>query len=299
MSEQPPLISICIVTYDSREEIDACLCAVKRNTTISHEILLWDNMPQDGTADLVRRQHPEVSVYSSGENIGYARANNALFRHARGSVLYLLNPDTEVESDTLEKITDYLANNPQVGIASTALRDDKGTALQPGAEEYSRQNYTAGELGILPGRWAFVIGASMVLRREVLEVTGGFDETFFLYAEDEDICLRARQNGWLVDIIGNAPVFHHQGASEKSTVPDFFWTRKIGAAWKFYRKHYSAVTRHRIARSAIWESRWRLIAVRLSGKTSTTQKTVRYRQELAHARVEEASRAAKRPPRHT
>lgn len=285
MNEDAIVISVCIVTYKNRTEIGGCLDALFANTEPAYEVLLWDNFPADGTSDYVRNQYPSVRLFGNGENIGFGRANNALFKHARGRFFYLLNPDTEVGRDTLAGLVDYFAGHPRTGVVSTRIRDADGAFVNPSALRYPGQKFSRGELGALPGVLAAVIGASMGIRREVAEALGGFDEDFFLYGEDEDLCLRARRADWHIGMMEDAGVMHLEGASEKEAPAAHMWDRKARAAWTFYRKHYSAETCRRIALASLRRTRWRLFTLKFAKATARNQsKTAKNRVERDHAR---------------
>jgi hypothetical protein len=152
-----------------------------------------------------------------------------------------------------------MESSPQVGLAGTRLVDPDGTLQWSKSEQYLGEEYAQDELSGLPGSIACVVGASMVVRADVAKKIGGFDEDFFLYGEDQDICLRVRKYGYEVGYIDDAIIIHWGGQSERNTRPLEVWDKKIRAEHIFYRKHYCPETVKRINREKVLKACWRII----------------------------------------
>jgi len=132
----------------------------------------------------------------------------------------------------------------------------------------------------------------MIARRIVLRDVGGFDERFFIYGDDLDLCLSVRIAGWSIGYIPNAVVVHWGGASEKDTLPVELWKKKLDAEFLFYKKYYSAKTIRAIRRTNIIHALWRIITLNLvlpfcKEKETHIKKLNRYRMILASFRERE------------
>lgn len=282
MSNQQPDISICIVGPESFEKLYAFLRAVPENPAVIYEVLVWDSAAEDGIVSEVRARYPEIRTFGAGDSSSHAQAKNVLFAEAKSRLFYLLNPDNQIAPDRLFEIANFFDRNPAIGIADTNTHGADYSPFNAAIAEYSHESHTRGELGKLSGRFASVAGQSMVIRREVFAVTGGFDPSFAFHVED-DLCLRARQNGWQIGKLPSPSIPSPVTADGEETPEADFWQRKTDATWQFYRKHYSAQTRLRIARDTVLQSRWRIAtALTRTAKTKRTQ----YRQELVLARKE-------------
>ena len=202
------------VTYDSAGDIGACLTALA-----GERVVVVDNASSDGTADLVARDHPGVTLVRSPRNVGFARAvNQGIELARRGDDLVLVNPDAVVAPDTLDRLAAALDARPEVGIAVPRLRHPDGRTQESvrsfktvpallarrtplGRTAWGRRQHAA-HVGVAdatspqPVDWA--IGALLYVRRDALEQVGPLDERFFLYEEDLDWCARMWAAGWEV-----------------------------------------------------------------------------------------------------
>ena len=154
-------------------------------------------------------------------------------------------------------------STPHIGLAGTKLINPDGTLQWSVSYKYPGQKYTTNELSELPGNIACVLGASMIGRSELIKKIGGFDEDFFLYGEDQDLCLRIRKLGHEIGYIDSATVVHLGGQSEKNSLSSEVWKKKIHAEYIFYRKHYLPKTIKRISRANIIKAWWRIITLKL------------------------------------
>ncbi len=173
-------------------------------------------------------------------------------------------------------------SHPDVGLAGTRLVYPDGS-LQPSVENrYPGQRYTKNELKGLKGDIAWVLGASMIARQSLIRTLEGFDENFFLYGEDLDLCLRIRRAGWLIGHIPEAEVIHWEGQSERGNLPVEVWEKKIKAEFGFYRKHYSSNAFRAIKRSNLLQAYWRIFTLNLTlpfsgNKEKTLAKLEKYK----------------------
>lgn len=237
------LISILVVNYNTVDMLHRCLQSVRQQNGIDYEIVVVDNASIDGSQNMVRENFPWVRLITNKENCGFSRANNQAIGESRGRYYFFLNPDTELKKDALATMAEFMDRNPDVGLAGSRILNPDLTP-QPSVElSYPGERYARKELRGLSGNIAWVLGAAMIARRQVIETVGGFDETFFLYGEDLDLCLKIRKLGWRIGYIPQSVVIHWGGQSERNTLPVDVWRKKLIAEKIFYRKHYSGRTR--------------------------------------------------------
>jgi len=261
---QQPEVSIIIVSYNTKDLVGDCIRSVLAEEDCRKEIFVVDNGSRDGSVTYLQEVFPMVSFVANGENRGFAAANNQVLHQCRGRYIFFLNPDARLRKGALRAIISYMESSPRVGLAGTRLVDPDGTLQRSKSEQYLGQEYTRDELSGLPGSIASVIGASMVVRADVAKKIGGFDEDFFLYGEDQDICLRVRKCGYEVGYIDEAVIVHLGGQSERNTTPLGVWDKKIRAEHIFYRKHYRPETVKRINREKVLKACWKIITLTLS-----------------------------------
>ena len=258
-------VSIVIVSYNTADLTCSCLSALERvPSPDKREIFVVDNASQDGSAELIRNRFPTIHLIANKDNKGFGAANNQLLPLCRGDLIFFLNPDTEVMPDALEKSITYMKNHTGIGLAGANILNPDGTHQESVSYRYPGEKYTRGDLPSLKGEIACVLGAAMIARRDVVLDIGGFDEDFFLYGEDEDLCLRIRKAGWEIGFIDKADVIHMGGQSELLTEPAEKLRKKIRATYLFYRKHYRPETIARIKRWDKLKACWRILSLTLA-----------------------------------
>lgn len=229
-----PEISILIVCFNGREVVGGCLRSLRRvRDEADFEIILIDNASTDGSVELVQAEFPEVRVFASPQNLGFAGALNIGFRLACGGVLLALNPDTFVPRGTLRRMIDFFEENPRAGVAGAALTYADGepqdstfkfpslpreflnylpeikTILRPRQFLYGIRRLIFGYSSMeIPFRAPAVSGAAFAARCEVVKELNGFDEGFFVYHEERDFCRRVWDAGWEVWSLPQAQVIH-------------------------------------------------------------------------------------------
>lgn len=238
VNEADVSVSVLIVTYNSASLIDALLSRMHAEMLASRgEIIVVDNASHDQTADVVRERHPWVKLIESPVNLGFAAANNLGAQHARGDVLLLLNPDAVPCMGAIEQGIHLMRQHPEVALAGGRLVDEQGCD-QPSARmfpNFLRELFTLSGLaakfpasrllGGLDRTWArpdeaaivdWVPGAFALVRRQVFQELGGFDERFFMYYEEVDLCRRIKAMGLQVAYWPELLVQHIGGASAKT-----------------------------------------------------------------------------------
>ena len=285
-------LSIIIVNYNTADMLVRCLHSIRSQSFNNPEVIVVDNASQDNSLEVIKGFSAWIKVIANKRNLGFAKANNQALKISNGKYIYFLNPDTELKEGTFNAIIEFMKFNPEVGIAGTRIVNPDGS-YQPSIERhYPGERHSKGELSGLKGDIAWVLGASMIARRIVLRDVGGFDERFFIYGDDLDICLSVRKAGWSIGYIPNAVVVHWGGASEQNTLPVELWKKKLDAEFLFYKKHYSAKTIRAIRRTNIIHALWRIITLNLilpfrKKKEIHIKKLNRYRLILASFRKRE------------
>ena len=259
--ESSPLLSVIIVTYESREDIGACLESIPRQICgMAVEIVVVDNDSKDGTLAFIQSTYTDVIAVTSGANVGFSKANNIGYRLAHGQYVLFLNPDTIVNRDALTLCVHRLQNEPDIGIISPKLVLCDGgmdlacrrsvptiwdgfTRASGLARLFPKSRLCAGyNLTYLPEADTYTVGAVngafMMIPRRVLDRIGLFDEQFFMYGDDLDLCLRCSMEGFRVVYDGRYSIIHLKGRSSSKE-----YRRMSKAIFKgtkqFYLKHFN------------------------------------------------------------
>ena len=216
----PPDVSVIVVNYNGRAHLDRCLSAMVRQDT-AHELVVVDNGSDDGSLDLVRERYPMVRTLSLGRNVGFAAANNAGARAAKGRYLAFLNNDTEPDPKWLGVLRSGLDAGGGAGFATSrivymdarSVIDSAGDVLTRWGGAFKR-GHGGPVAAVLEPREVFgACGAACLFRREVFEAVGGFDEDFFLVFEDVDLSYRAQLLGYRCFYVPDAVVAHAGSAT--------------------------------------------------------------------------------------
>ncbi|RME31580.1 MAG: glycosyltransferase family 2 protein [Candidatus Zixiibacteriota bacterium] len=223
---------------------------------IPAELILVDNNSTDGTPSLIRSTFNTARIIPLGNNTGFAAAANRGAREARGDFLLFLNPDAELDSDAVEALLDVVSNEPRAGLVSGRLRypdgrfqsscrrlPTKGNLLFSRGGLLSRlpsitnsDRYTLPDhkqVTIVPAAAATVA----MIRRQTFAQLGGFDERFFLFMEDTDLCQRLNQAGFVNLFVPHAGAVHYWGRGSETGK----WRRAVchhTAMWRYFRKHH-------------------------------------------------------------
>jgi GT2 family glycosyltransferase len=248
-------LSIIIVNWNTRDFLVGCLSSIYTDSPPDpFEVLVIDNASTDGSAQLVREHFPKVRLIENRENSGFARANNRAIKQSSGRYLLLLNSDTEVQPGALETLVDYMEENPQVGVAGSQLLNPDGS-LQIScfpAPTLLRELWRLFHLDkVIPfgtytmKTWELdrarpvdvLMGACMILRRETLRQVGLFDEDYFMYSEETDLCNRIQRAGWGLSWVPQAKVMHYGGQSTRLVSADMFMNLYHSKIMYFRKNH--------------------------------------------------------------
>lgn len=247
-------LSIIIVNFNTRELLHRCVKSVDAVAgKLPLEIFVVDNGSNDGSPEMIRREFPLVNLIENGFNLGFARATNLALRQASGQALMLLNSDAELLPGSLDALWNYLQSHPGVGAVGAQLVG-AGGQLQNAVDHFPTlltELANKSLLKILFPKWypgkrsgftepvevPALIGAAMMVRRDVLEKVGFLDEAFFFFMEETDWCYRMRQAGLKIVHLPQARIRHLGGATAKK----FSWRSKI----EYYRSRYLFFRKHR------------------------------------------------------
>jgi N-acetylglucosaminyl-diphospho-decaprenol L-rhamnosyltransferase len=250
--------STIIVSYNTfalTEE--AVRSALASGASLHHEVIVVDNASPDDSARQLRESfpeadHPNVHVVASAENLGFARANNVGARRATGRVLFFLNPDTVVRGDAIERLVACLEAHPEAGAVGPRVLEADGSD-----QSSVRPFCTAGELlrHYIPVLALFrrdarrqdpilkqtqpvdiVCGCALAVRRDAFERVGGWDEAYFMYAEEDELCWALRRAGLVNYFLREAEIVHYGGQSTQHAPADFHVMERRSAL-QFLRRH--------------------------------------------------------------
>jgi N-acetylglucosaminyl-diphospho-decaprenol L-rhamnosyltransferase len=254
-------VSVCIVSWNIKELLRDCLNSLKAQAgDIRYETIVVDNASSDGSAEMVQREFPWVKLVDPKANLGFGRANNLAYQHSTGRWVLLLNPDTVVLDRAIEKLVRFADQHPEAGAVGGRTLKKDGVSLErsccwgsPGlwplfckslglhiifknsalfnreAMDYWQRD-SVREVGV-------ITGCCLMIRREVYQQTGGFDDHFFMYAEETDLCWRIRKTGGRLVFCPEAQIIHLVGESaKKATSNRLFHINR--ALLKLFRKHY-------------------------------------------------------------
>jgi GT2 family glycosyltransferase len=223
-----------------------------------HEVIVVDNASSDGSAQMVRDRFPGAILLENDSNLGFSRGNNQALAVTAAPFILLLNPDAQIQGDSLPLMVRHMEARPEVGVLGPQLLNPDGTV------QSSRRRFPTLATGFVEStvlqQWFprnrvlsryymldlpddeeaevdWVVGACMMVRREAYREAGPLDEGFFMYSEELDWCYRIKGVGWNVAYFPSARVVHHEGKSSEQIVPQRhirFQTSKV----RFFRKHH-------------------------------------------------------------
>jgi GT2 family glycosyltransferase len=256
-------LSIIILNWNTQEDTKRCIDSIlESRPKKSIEIILVDNASSDGSRETLPKQFPVCQYIQNSKNIGFGAGNNRGIPAARGKYVFFLNSDTIVTKESLEKLLEFADHNPDAGIIGPKLLNKDGT-LQYSCRNFPNlgvgffRNTPLGRLfphnrytqDYLLSDWDhqsvrevdWVSGAALLIRREALDKLKGFDEDFYMYCEDVDLCYRAREAGWKTVYFPDSIIYHIIGRSSDKAPTRMTWFFHQ-SMYLFYKKHYAKST---------------------------------------------------------
>ena len=253
-------LSVIILNYNVRYFLEICVLSVQNALSqIDGEIIVVDNNSQDGSCEMMKQRFPNVTIIQNNDNIGFPKGNNIGVAHAKGEYICILNPDTVVAEDTFSKIVAFAKEQKKLGIIGCKLIDGAGKFLPeskrgvptpwvaftkivglyklfPKSKLFGK--YYAGHLAEnQTGKVDILVGAFMVMKRELYLEVGGFDEKCFMYSDDIDLSYVVAKAGKDNYYFHDTTIIHYKG---ESTIKDGTYMKRFQEAMNFfYNKHFS------------------------------------------------------------
>lgn len=252
-------LSVIILNYNVRYFLEQCVLSVQQALKdIEGEIIVVDNNSADDSCAMMKERFPNVKLIENNDNLGFPKGNNIGVAQAKGEYVCILNPDTVVAEDTFDKVLAFAKSKQNVGIVGCKLVDGTGTFLPESKRgvptpwvaftkifslykifpkssyfnKYYAQHLTESQTGEVD----ILVGAFMVLKRDLYLEVGGFDENCFMYSDDIDLSYLVQKSGRKNYYFADTSVIHYKG---ESTVRDGTYMKRFREAMQFfYKKHY-------------------------------------------------------------
>lgn len=252
-------LTVIIVNYNVKAYLLNLLESLyKSEGNFDFEVIVVDNASIDGSCEAVRNHFPEVKLLENKRNIGFGRANNQALNLANGEYCLVLNPDTIVNSDTLYTILSRMRENPQVGIGTCKILNGDGTLSKDtfrnkptpvaallrvfGLESKigkGKHSYFLSDIDTEVSQEIPIIsGAFMCIPTKLFQSLNGFDDRFFMYFEDTDLCYRVKDEGYEIRYFPDTGIVHFRGESTRKDKIDHHLIFNK-ALYQFFKKHYS------------------------------------------------------------
>ncbi|KZK74458.1 MAG: glycosyl hydrolase [Pelodictyon luteolum] len=263
------MVSVIIVSFNTREILAECLMSLFRHAgEVPMEVFVVDNASKDGSPSMVRERFPAVRLIENSDNRGFAAANNQAYTLSQGDYVVLLNPDAYLQPESLANAVAFMDRTTGCGLSGGKIISPKGT-LEPSARRFPSIRSKLLTISGISGRHPrspilnrhefggfnhdapmevdWVPGTFTIVRRSMLESIGFFDERFYLYYEETDLCRRAKNAGWSVYFIPDASVIHIGGACSKTRKEKTFddsgsqvLSFRLRSECLYYRKNHGA-----------------------------------------------------------
>ena len=256
------VLSVIIVSYNSSSFLELCLYSVQKSlskTDIKSEIIVVDNSSSDDSCNIIKNKYPSVLLVENQTNKGFSKANNIGVSKSSGKYICILNPDTVLSEDTFAKILRFYESAINVGFVGCHMIDGTGVFLKEskrtvpsffssfmkiiGLSKFyysSLNNEQSGCVDVLAGAFMFT-------EKTIYDKIDGFDEEYFMYGEDIDLCYKALKNGYSNYFLGDVKIIHFKG---ESTDKNFTYVNRFyNAMYIFYKKHFNNFL---ISRSVVW-----------------------------------------------
>ncbi len=249
-------LSVIILNYNVRYFLEQCVLSVQKALIhLDSEIIVIDNNSSDDSCEMMKSRFPNIKLIKNTENLGFPKGNNIAVNQAKGEYICILNPDTVVAEDTFEKVLAFADKKNDLGIVGCKLIDGTGNFLPESKRgiptpfvaitkifglyklsdffgKYYAQHLSENETG----KVEILVGAFMVMKRELYNEIGGFDENCFMYSDDIDLSYMALQKGKSNYYFHETAVIHYKG---ESTIRDEKYMKRFQEAMQFfYKKHF-------------------------------------------------------------
>jgi len=252
-------IAVVIVSWNTRELLEACLGSIEASEQFERlEVVVVDNASTDGSVEMVGARFPSVRVIANAENFGFAAAINQGFYATVAPLVVLLNSDTQIAPDAVQQLELALDRDPRLGAVGPRLVGPDGglqpsctrapTAWREAVHVLRLETFIYG-LNYPVSKWQVqtpvdvdvIQGASLMVRREVVDAVGGMDEGYFMYSEETEWCERIRSDGWRLAWVPSAIVVHLGGGSTR-LIPSNMFAQLYTSKVRFLRRNRGAAS---------------------------------------------------------
>jgi GT2 family glycosyltransferase len=247
LNPEKPRIALSVVTYNNAHCLPRFLESLDRQTGVEWEASFFDNASTDDTVRMLE-QWGRGHIERNNENIGYSRGHNHNLKAANAEYLVVLNADLELASDALLLLAQHLDNHPRDAMVGPQVLEGGDREAFPPRHFYPGEGMILLDGEASRDEIAWLNGCCFVIRQTVFEKVGGFDEDFFLYQAETDLCLRVRREGHTLGHCRAAHVVHLHRQSQRESSEYEYVRRVFEGSAVFWKKHYSARDVQRMAR---------------------------------------------------
>lgn len=251
-------LTIIIVNWNTADYLEKLLFSIfEKIIGDFYQVLVVDNDSKDGSREMVHEKFPGVILVNTGANLGYGKANNIGIKMARTPYILLLNPDTLVNSDAVPVMLDFLKSNDKIGAVQCALTDPDGTIQEMGLQWFDSpftqfltlfflsnatkrifRRFLPRQDPLKDGYLKHMSGDCILIRKTILDKVGGFDERFFMYAEDGDLSRRIILHGWKLFYLSKVSIVHVKAGASDKTFSNFSLLMMCESTFKYNLKYY-------------------------------------------------------------
>src|SRR3989344_479268 len=242
------LLSVIVLSYNTRDLTKRCLSSIIENYKEDIdkgkiELVLADNGSGDETTEAIQNYDSRIKIIQNEKNYGFGKGNNLASKKAQGKYILFLNSDTVSKDKGFLKMVSFLEKNQEIGILGGKLENRNGSKQLSAGKFYKPLNLSFSLLGLesfvrsAPDKISkvdWVSGACMMIRRDLFERLGGFDENYFMYMEDMDLCFRAKKEGFLTYFYPDIKLEHREAGSSNR---QFAVKNIYKGLLYFYKKH--------------------------------------------------------------
>lgn len=285
-------VTSSVISHSNPESLARCLNALEvaqRSCSFSAGVTVIDNASRDGSAEMVRELYPHARVIDQHVRRGFAANHNSVIKATMSDYVLILNDDTEVAPDALALLVKFLDVRPEVGVVGPRILDGAGVSMDSALALPSITR--SAKLAISLGLWdyvqsrgtdrrpvGFVHGCALLMRRSALDAVGPFDESFFMYREDVDLCKRMHDGGYEVWFLPEAAV-KHIGRASTARYPRARVTEMWRSNALYCQKHFGPIAAwaEPRLRGCVYVVRWavlRALVFLLRGRVTLGQMTV-------------------------
>ncbi|MCX5726379.1 MAG: glycosyltransferase family 2 protein [Candidatus Saganbacteria bacterium] len=247
-------LSIVIVNFNTRDLLRKCLMSIyTKLKELDLEAIVVDNASSDDSARMVKQEFPQVKLVANNENLGFSVANNKGIEVSSGKYVLFLNSDIELIDDSLKNLIKLMEEKKSIGAVGCKLLYPDRT-VQPSCGKQLLPSIFIKQLlfGMERGKYYLTdydkerevdwcTGACLLVRRKSLDDAGHFDEKYFIYYEDNDLCMELKKKGWRVYYSPRAQVVHYKAASREKADEGKIFIENLKSYLHFYKKHYNVI----------------------------------------------------------